>query len=164
MRRAARVLGTIGLAGLAGCAGNGALGADPAGNAEASAAGLPPSAHALVLRRDQLDQQEGRSVLDAMRAGLPAVHIMEAGTGCPSLAMRGPNVFPGVSEPTVYLDGTPANNTCLLEELPAQQIARVEVYPMGFTPRPGYATNSSGLILLFSRRASDELGAATIRR
>ncbi len=162
MRRAALVLGAIGLAGLAGCAGNGALGAAPA--FDANAAGLPPSAHALVLQQDQLDQQEGRSVLDAMRADLPAVHIMQAATGCPSLAMRGPNVFPGVSEPTVYLDGTPANNTCLLEELPAQQIARVEVYPQGFTPRPGYETNASGLILLFSRRASDDAGATSLRR
>ena len=164
MRLAALVLGRIVLAGSVGCAGNGELGADPAGNVEASTAGLPPSAHALVLQRDQLDQQQGRSVLDAMRADLPAVHITEAATGCPSLAMRGPNVFPGVSEPTVYLDGAAATNTCLLEDLPAQQIARVEVYPLGVTPRPGYETNSSGLILLFSRWASDEPGAASIRR
>ncbi len=156
--------GVVVLAGLAGCASNGALGAGPAGQAAANAAaGLPPSANAMILQRNELDAQQGQTVLDVMRADLPAVHIATAATGCPSLAMRGPNVFPGISEPTVYLDGQPASNTCLLEELPADQVARVEVYPMGNTPRPGYEPNSSGLILLFSRRAADDVGATALK-
>ncbi len=165
MAAMARALGVVLLAGLAGCAGNAALGAGPAGEAEANAAaGLPPSANALILQRRQLDAQQGQTVLDVMRADLPALHIMTAGTDCPSLAMRGPNVLPGISEPTVYLDGQRSSNTCLLEELPADQVARVEVYPMGFTPRPGYEPNSSGLILLFTRHAADDVGATAFQR
>ncbi len=158
------LVGVVVLAGLAGCASNGALGAGPVGQAAANAAaGLPPSANAMILQREQLDAQQGQTVLDVMRADLPAVHIMTAATDCPSLAMRGPNVSPGVNEPTVYLDGQPSSNTCLLEELPANQVARVEIYPMGSTPRPGYDPNSSGLILLFSRRASDDVGTTALQ-
>jgi hypothetical protein len=30
-------------------------------------------------------------------------------------------------------------------------MALVEIYPMGYTTRPGYATHAHGLILLFTR-------------
>jgi hypothetical protein len=127
-------------------------------------ASVSAGANARVLVRSQLDVEQGRPVLDAIHAYLPQVSIVQGSTRCPSLAMRGPNVFPGVAEPTVYLDGVPAGDTCLLEDLPADQVARVEVYPSGVTTRPGYRPNANGLILLFSRRASERAERESLER
>ena len=168
MARLGRVLGIAlfaGLAGLAGCAGNAALGAASAGSrVGAPTPDLGAGANVRVLDRSQLEVEQGRPVLDAIRAYLPQVRIVQASTACPSLAMRGPNVFPGVAEPLVYLDGEPAGDTCLLEDLPADQLARVEVYPSGVTARPGYRPSSNGLILLFSRRATEGAERKSFRR
>ncbi len=159
MMSAAVVLGAALLVGLAGCAANGAPegGGDEAD--EDGAAELPLTADALVLRADQLRMEQGRPVLDALRAEVPEIHIGTAGS-CPSVAMRGPDPELGQPEPTIYVDGVPASDTCVLADLPTDLVARVEVYPSGFTPRPGYASNASGLILLFTRNGSGERGAA----
>ncbi len=153
------VLGTVLLVGLVGCARNGASEGSAGDEGEDGAGELPATANALVLRGDQLRLEEGRPVLDALRAELPQVRIGTAGN-CPSLAMRGPDRGLGQPEPTVYVDGVPASDTCVLEDLPTDLVARVEVYPSGFTPRPGYAANASGLILLFTRNGSEGRGAA----
>ncbi len=164
MRRGAQVVGLAVAVGLAaGCAGGGGFSNLPAGTAQEAAATMPASAHALVLQQKELAGDHGESLLQAMQANLPAVRV--SGTsGCPDVALRGPNPLPGVSEPTVYLDGARATNTCVLSDLPADQVARVEVYPQGFTPRPGYAPNASGLILVFSRSAQDDLGDAALQQ
>ncbi len=153
------VLGTVLLVGVVGCARNGAPEGGAGEDGSDDGAELPATANALVLRGDQLRMENGRPVLEALRAELPEVHI-GMGSSCPALAMRGPDPGLGQPEPTVYVDGVPASDTCVLEELPTDLVARVEVYPSGFTPRPGYASNASGLILLFTRGASADGGAA----
>ncbi len=143
-----------------GCAANGTAGAGQEVGAEEA---LPPTASALVIGPDELRRQAGQSVLDAMEAGLPGVRVATT-LPCPTLILRGPSAVPD-APPTVYVDGTPATDTCILEDLTADEIGRVEVYPAGFTPRPGYAANPSGLVLLFTRRGASEPGPATaIRR
>ncbi len=141
---------------LGACAGNGRGVRE--GSAQPSGGELPPTANAMVLRIDQLDLLEGRSVLEALEADMPAIRIRETNS-CPTLALRGPNPTPGLTEPTVYVDGAAASNTCVLEDLSTDQTARVEVYPSGFTPRPGYAPNARGLILVFTRHARNDPGA-----
>ncbi len=135
-----------------------------AGTALSGGAGAPPaaslgSASVLVLAAPQLALHQGGSVLDAMRASLPGVRISDTGAECPGIAMRGPDTLPGVTEPKVYVDGTATSNTCVLAELGATDVARVEIYPMGVTSRPGYAGNAHGLILVFTRAAGDDLAA-----
>ena len=51
--------------------------------------------------------------------------------------------------PIVYVDGARAIDTCILESLRTQDVESVELYPMGFTSRPGYASHAHGLILVF---------------
>ncbi len=157
MMSAAVVLGLASL-GLAACAANSQLGEGSAGDADGSVGDLPPTANAMVLKSEQLHLLEGRSVLEALQADVPAVQIAQS-SDCPSLSLRGPNPTPGLLEPTVYVDGAAASNTCVLEDLSTDQIARVEVYPSGFTPRPGYAPNARGLILLFTRHAASDADA-----
>lgn len=158
MLSVAVVFGVAASVGLVACAANGQLGEGNVGDAGANVGDLPPTANAMVLKSEQLHLLEGRSVLEALQADVPALHIAQS-SDCPSLSLRGPNPTPGLIEPTVYVDGAAASNTCVLEDLSTDQIARVEVYPSGFTPRPGYAPNARGLILLFTRHAAGDTEA-----
>ena len=154
MRRVVWIGGALTLATLAGCGGGAAL----RGSGEGGVHGMPASADVLVLRGAQLRPQEGGSVLDAMRESLPEIRIADGPPdGCPSVAIRGPDTLPGVTEPKVYVDGTATNGTCVLASLATENVALVEVYPMGFTMRPGYAPDAHGLILIFTKRAQDQL-------
>jgi hypothetical protein len=56
-----------------------------------------------------------------------------------------------LTNPHVYVDGTRTTDTCILETLRAEDVERIEVYPQGFTTRPGYGTHANGLILVFMR-------------
>jgi hypothetical protein len=67
--------------------------------------------------------------------------------GCPRLEIRGRNN----SNASVYVDGARSMDTCVLEQIQAQDVERVEVYPMGVASRPGYRGNAGGLILVFTR-------------
>ncbi len=163
MGRVARIGVAFALGALAGCAGNGAVQGDTGLDAAQPDAG-PHSANVLVLKGAPLQVQQGATVLDAIRADLPGVRVSEQNQGCPSLAIRGPDTMPGITEPRVYVDGTATGNTCVLEDLQAIDVARVEVYPLGFTMRPGYAPNAHGLILVFTKRGSDEQGPASAQR
>ncbi len=147
------------LAGIAGCAGGKALNAPDVTPAAAPdpADRSPRSANVWVLQPPQLQLQQGGSVLDALRASLPAIRIADGGSACPAMSIRGPNPMPGMTEPKVYVDGAPATDTCVLSDLAAENVRRVEVYPQGVTTRPGYAPNGNGLILVFTRRAGDDL-------
>jgi hypothetical protein len=105
---------------------------------------------ATVLTGTALTDGHG-SLLDTMRGKIPSFRV-HRGTGqCPGIALRGSVTVAGVTSPDVYVDGARATDTCILESLRATDIDRVEVYPMGFTTRPGYRTHSEGLILVFLR-------------
>ncbi len=147
------------LVGIAGCAAGKALydpGLSPAA-APDPADRSPHCASVWVLRTPQLQLQQGGSVLDALRASLPAIRIADSGNACPAVSIRGPNPAPAVTEPTVYVDGTPAVNTCIVSDLGVDNVPRVEVNPQGVTTRPSYAPNADGLILVFAKRAGDDL-------
>jgi hypothetical protein len=107
-------------------------------------------ARATVLTSAQLKDESG-SLLETMSRRLFNIRV-DNRFSCPAISLRGSqNTVPGVTEPTVYVDGTRTVDTCILNLLNATDVARVEIYPMGFTSRPGYTTNSHGLILVFTR-------------
>lgn len=106
---------------------------------------------ATILMGEELQRTSG-SLLRAMVGKVPNMKVNFTGLArCPAIAMRRVEDIHGVNFPDVYVDGTRANNTCILESLQAQDAERVEVYPMGFTKRPGYGTSTHGLILVFLR-------------
>jgi outer membrane receptor protein involved in Fe transport len=111
----------------------------------------PGGAHVVVLEDEQLQRAPG-SLLQAL-AGRVAQLRVKAGSTCPNIEIRGVNSVQGSSDPVIYLDGTMAGNTCLLEQLRSAEVRRVEVYPMGVTARAGYRNSAGGLILVFSRDA-----------
>jgi len=114
------------------------------------------TAGAVILTRQALSIDPGRTVLDAIRQVMPQAQV----TGwspppddCPHLQLRGRDSITGSSDPHVYVDGTHTPDTCPLVTMQAVETSRVEVYPFGVTTRPGYPASPHGLILIFVARA-----------
>jgi hypothetical protein len=96
-------------------------------------------------------QDETGSVIDALIGRVPNFQVRRGSGTCPQISLRTHVSFQSVTDPHVYVDGTRIGDTCILESLRAQNVELVEIYPMGFTTRPGYATHAHGLILVFLR-------------
>lgn len=105
---------------------------------------------AMVLTGPALGDGRG-SLLDTMRGKVPSFRLRTHPGVCPGISLRGRTSVSGIVSPDVYVDGTRATDTCILEQLRASDVRRVEVYPMGFTTRPGYGMHAEGLILVFMR-------------
>ncbi len=122
---------------------------------EPGAQPVPTTVDVGVLDTTDLSIIPGWSVLDAMRNRLPAFKIRDDPSGCPEIELRGRDSIAAdaSSSPLVYVDGTRTSDTCPLLTLPAASVRRVEIYPLGYTPRPGYAGSGHGLILIFLKRA-----------
>src|SRR5881396_2129589 len=117
---------------------------------------LPPTtAGSVIITGEALSADPGRTVLDAIRRAMPQLHISgwSPYTRCPVVELRGKDSVAGSSNPDVYVDGTRTVDTCPLVTLQAMEARRIEVYPLGITPRPGYPSSSHGLILIFVQRA-----------
>jgi hypothetical protein len=107
----------------------------------------------VVLTGDALKADVSWTVLDAIRRAMPGVQVTDwTANQCPVVAIRGRDSVVGNSDPDVYVDGTRTTDTCPLTTLQAIQASRVEVYPQGVTPRPGYPSRGHGLILIFLQR------------
>ena len=108
---------------------------------------------ATVVSAEEL-RSAGGSVLRAIMGKVPNMKVSyTVGMNrCPSIAMRSFEDHRGNDRPSVFVDGTHVDDTCILENLDAREVDRVEIYPMGMTHRPGYPGNSAGLILVFLRR------------
>lgn len=95
------------------------------------------------------------TLLDAIRSAMPQVRT--AGTAdlstCPIIELRGKDRITGTSNPTIYVDGIRAADTCALTMIQAIDASLVEVYPLGVTSRAGYQSAAHGLILVFLQRA-----------
>lgn len=108
---------------------------------------------AVVLSGHALEDGPG-SVLASMTGKVPNFRVQRRADACPEISLRSHVSFHGVVNPHVYVDGTRATDTCILESLRSNDVERVEVYPLGFTKRPGYGTHAHGLILVFMRTAN----------
>jgi hypothetical protein len=104
---------------------------------------------AVVLVGAALNDGRG-TVLDAMAGKVPNFRFRRTGQ-CPQIALRSTVNARSVSSPHVYVDGTRSTDTCILDTISTRNVERVEVYPQGFTKRPGYGRNAHGLILVFLR-------------
>ena len=107
---------------------------------------------ATVISGAALDDVRG-SVLSALQGRIPGMKILPHTDQCPQISLRSHVTFQSVVNPQVYVDGTRATDTCILNSLRTDDVESVEVYPMGVTKRPGYATHAHGLILVFMRGA-----------
>jgi hypothetical protein len=147
-RRNARiVIGVAGLIGaipLAACVGRGSQ------PAAAPSSQVGDTARAMVLTEADLRQND-RSLLDILQHRLPNMQVWR-NTGCPEVYLRGRSTIVTSSDPAIYVNGTRAANTCVLDMISTFDLSEVEVYPSGMSGRPGYLNNPNGLILIFTVR------------
>lgn len=104
-----------------------------------------------VLHAEQLQGAAG-NLLTALRARMLGLRVKSSASPCPEITLRGTKSMFGSSSPAIYVDGTRASNTCILDALVLSEVARVEVYPMGVAPSPPYKAHPNGLILVFLER------------
>lgn len=149
-RRARNVTATLAALALTGCLGTAPHGTESSYFEPESR--TAPS-NATVIRGSVL--RSGGQLLDALVSRVSNMRVRRSSTfgDCPVISIRGQKRLMGPSEPLVYVDGTRAVNTCILNQMRADDVDRVEVYPMGVTSRPGYQSHAHGLVLVFSRRA-----------
>jgi hypothetical protein len=93
------------------------------------------------------------SIIATLTGKVPNFRLQRNSGRCPIITLRNAVSFVDVVNPHVYVDGTRATDTCVLTQLRAHDVARVEVYPQGFTQRPGYGRHAHGLILVFMKSA-----------
>jgi hypothetical protein len=140
----------------------GCTGAGTTGKSDAIAFSPTRSGNAFVLAGDQLWQRSS-DLLSIISNRISAVQVRRTGH-CPNITMRGQKTYIGSTDADVYVNGTRAGNTCLLESMRSEDVERVEVYPMGVTGTPGVAPNPNGVILIYLRTAESDLEAAEVAR
>jgi hypothetical protein len=106
--------------------------------------------NATILHPQQFMHQG--TLLNALIGQLSGMRIGPSQRGCPAIRLRGMRYASGGPDPRVYVDGSPTSSTCILKQLRASEVERVEVYPSGVTDRVGYRSHPSGLILIFLSR------------
>lgn len=112
--------------------------------------GIRSTSEGVVLDRAIFEDASG-SVLDVLRQRIGTMQIRTT-SYCPEITLRSRKSIVGSPSPQVYVDGTPATNTCILSSLSVVNVERVEVYNGARSPRPGYHGDPNGLILVFMRR------------
>jgi hypothetical protein len=117
-----------------------------------SEGGMRSEGGAFIISGSALDERQG-PLLGALVGRVPGMKVQHHVDQCPQVSLRSHVTFQSVVNPHVYVDGTRAVDTCILESLRTDDVDSVEVYPMGVTTRPGYGTHAHGLILVFMRSA-----------
>ena len=117
----------------------------------AAAAAVPASdvGNAIVIEDEAIGGSRG-SLISILRDHVRGMSVSRTDV-CPHIVLRGEIGRSQVAEVLVYIDGQRMSDTCILDGLNTESIARIEVYPGGFTQRPGYTSNSGGLILVFTK-------------
>jgi hypothetical protein len=90
----------------------------------------------------------GGNLLDALRGRVSNMRIERQQGRCPVIALRGQKTIVGSTNPNIYIDGTRMTDTCSLDQLPILSVDRVEIYPGGISPPPGYVAAANGVIIV----------------
>jgi len=109
------------------------------------------STSAIVLNGNDL--RAGESLLYALVGRMANLEVLRSNRYCPEIHLRGRQSILNAGGPAIYVDGTRAVNSCVLDEIAPAEVQRVEVYPMG--AHSGYASDRSGLILVFMRDGTE---------
>jgi hypothetical protein len=107
--------------------------------------------NAIVIDDESIDSSRG-SLLSIMQDHVRGMSVNRS-TDCPHIVLRGGMGRSQAAEALVYVDGQRFTDTCVLDTLNLETIGSIEVYPSGVTTRPGYFSNSGGLILVFTKLA-----------
>ena len=92
------------------------------------------------------------NLLDGLRARVPTMAVTYPTNDCPRIMFRGRRSGRNQGNPSVYVDGTLLQDTCVLSQINMSDVEHVEVFPSGNTTRAGIQRNPFGLILVFRVR------------
>ena len=109
--------------------------------------------NAIVIEDDSFEASRG-SMLSILQMEVRSMSVSRE-NACPHIVVRGGVGRSQAAEPLVYVDGQRMSDTCVLDALSVESVSRAEIYPSGVTNRPGYHSNSGGLILVFLKNGSD---------
>lgn len=90
-----------------------------------------------------------RPLHESLSARIPGFRTVEDAYGCPTVLLR--RGYSAVGGARVFVNGVPTDNRCILRDLPALAVARVEVYPPGAGGVPGHPNSGTGVVLIFLR-------------
>jgi hypothetical protein len=126
-----------------------ACGSAPHAGGRDSGTGITTQGGAVILSGVALDESPG-DLLSAMIGKVPSLRVTR-GAGCPQITLRSTAGEFNVMDPQIYVNGTPAGDTCILESLRAADVERVEVFASGVANRAGYLNDPNGLILIVTK-------------
>ena len=112
--------------------------------------------NAVVIDDEAIDPSRG-SLLTIMQDHVRSMSVARD-ADCPHIVLRGGLGRSQAAEALVYVDGQRFSDTCVLETLNLETVSIIEVYPQGVTTRPGYFSNTGGLILVFTKLAERQQG------
>jgi hypothetical protein len=96
--------------------------------------------------------RESLTLLDFLRHRFSNMQVAYGSGSCPEIYLRGRSSIHSAPNPSIYVDGNRATNTCILSDLTTVDLERVEIYPSGIPGRPGYFANPDGVIIVFTRK------------
>ena len=109
--------------------------------------------NAVVIEDDSFEASRG-SMLTILQMHVRSM-VISRENECPHIIVRGGVGRSKAAEALVYVDGQRMSDTCVLDGLAVDAVERAEVYPSGVTNRPGYHSNTGGLILVFMKNGND---------
>lgn len=109
----------------------------------------PSSTRRIVIQIPE--QSTPASLVTLLQMRVRNMDVRRRSGTCPEIEFRGRSSISMPVNPSVYVDGQHASDTCVLDLISPVDVAYLEVYPMGVSNRAGYFSNSGGLILVFTK-------------
>lgn len=106
-----------------------------------------PDGSAIVVQGSDLSG----SVIDALRSRVAGMTISNRSGECPQIMFRGPRSVRNQRNPTVYVDGTMMLDTCILQQINAADVDRIELYPSGIISKPAIQRDPFGIIMVYRK-------------
>lgn len=98
------------------------------------------------------DLTTGGLLLDALVHRMPQMQVARPTGGCPIINLRGRRPERAVDNASVYVDGTRMRDTCVLLQILASDVERVELFPIAAGRPDGFRPGPGGLIVIYRRR------------
>ena len=131
-----------------------ALSSACASGSQSGASSFGGIGNAVVIEDESLDSSRG-SVISLLQDHVRGMSVSRT-DACPHIVVRGGVGRSQAAEVLVYVDGQRISDTCILDALSVESISSVDGYPSGVTQRPGYHSNSGGLILVFMKDGPED--------
>jgi hypothetical protein len=91
-------------------------------------------------------------LLQGLQVRVAAMSVNTTASACPRILFRGQRSALQQGDPSVYVDGTRMQDTCILTQIPAADVDYVEIYTGGAGRPAGLPSNPFGTILVQRHR------------